>query len=398
MNNVEVVAIGNEVLAGYTVNTNASFISQELSKRGFCVSRHVVLPDERDALQVGLRESLGRADIVIATGGLGPTFDDKTRQIVAELFGVNLYYDEDIAAKLRAKFGDVPSIKNQATIPRGAVILNNDVGTAPGFIFEAQGKMLVILPGVPLEMKSMLLKEVIFRLPREDDVYRASIYITGIPEIEVDPFLRLLQDKYPRILFGIYPSHGVLGVRLSSKERIDPAVQAIKGRFRDNIFEAETGTIEEAVQNSFIEKGLTLGLAESCTGGSIASQITKRSGSSEYFRGSVVSYSNDVKKALLGVSQESLEGHGAVSKVVVEQMALGALRVLNTDYVIAVSGIAGPSGGTPEKPVGTVWAAIAGKDGFREAWTFHSKGDRHAIIQFTVNNTLGKLWQKIHID
>lgn len=395
---VEIVAIGNEVLAGFTINSNGAFIAQEVEKIGFYVIQQTVLPDEPEALAKGFVSAMERADVVIATGGLGPTFDDDTRRITAELFGKDFYYDEDIAEDIRRRFGnDQLSIRDQATIPCDVTVLKNSVGTAPGLVFTRDDKRLILLPGVPIEMQAMLIEEAIPYLQREfaisEIMYRRSINLCLIPEIKVDPFLRHLQEEYPKVAFGIYPSHGTLIIRCTSKDPLDSVVGAIVDRFKENVFPAESGKIEDAVHDLFIEKKLKLSLAESCTGGAIAACLTQRSGASEYFLGSIVSYSNDVKNGVLGVDNSILEEYGAVSKEVVQMMAAGALKLTGSDHAIAVSGIAGPDGGTEDKPVGTVWACIKGKNNFESEWVFHAKGNRQAVIKTTINNVLSHLWK-----
>ncbi len=371
---IELVTIGNEVLNGYTLNTNAQFIAQNLFQEGYKLLRETNVSDEPDELYQALDESLTRSNFVITTGGLGPTLDD---------------ISEEIAEKLvKAK----PSL------------IVNKLGSAPGLIFQKDGHSLIMLPGVPNEMRPMLFDSVIPLIkklfPLKKRPFRRVLCFTRLPEIKVDPLLREFKERYPSLEFGIYPSLGLLQVHLYAiaeeekiaQELIKPAYEMLKTQFADHFFESSSGTIEGALHRLFIQKGWTLGIAESCTGGSIASRLTQLSGASQYFVGSIVSYSNESKIASLGVSKASIEQYGAVSQEVVQEMVLGASKVFNSDFNIAVTGVAGPSGGTDEKPVGTVWLAIYRKGKEPITWSIKARGHRGMVISWSVNEILGKLY------
>lgn len=404
---IEVVTIGNEVLAGFTINTNAAFIGQELFKLGLSPSRQTSLPDDPEILREGLSEAIACNNLVITTGGLGPTCDDLTRNIVAELFDSGLRFDEETAQDLKKRYGDLMiSLEDQATVPVKAMLLKNNLGTAPGLIFH-QNSTMICLPGVPAELRAMFADQVIpFLLKHfvtEEKDYRKTLNLFGLSESSVDPTLRALQIKYPKITYGIYPAQGLLTVSLTSRARNEQeAEKALKGplealteEFADHVYVSSSGKIEEAVHNYFIQNGLTLSVAESCTGGTLSSRLARLAGASQYFLGSVVSYSNKMKETVLNVPADILEEKGAVSEEVVGLMANSILNITGSDYSLAVSGIAGPTGGTPEKPVGLVYCAIGRKGKAPIVWKIQAHGNRDSIIDRSVNELLSKLWKLV---
>jgi nicotinamide-nucleotide amidase len=393
---IEIIAIANEVLCGMTVNTNAAFISEQLSLAGWTISRHTTLPDDPAALEEGLKEALERSSLVITTGGLGPTCDDLTRDVFAKLFDSPLRFDETVAAHLKKRFGNqLISLEDQATIPAKAQPLLNDVGTAPGLVFPH----LIALPGVPQEMRHMFLHKVLPYLkehfPIPPDRHRETIHLCLLPESAIDPLLREIQADNPEVSIGIYPSYGTVTVFFSGakKEQVALASQRLQKAFATHIF--PTGKIEEAIHETLIQRKKTLALAESCTGGLIASHLTALPGASAYFLGSLVVYSNSLKERLLGVSPETLRQHGSVSPEVASEMLQGLFKATGADYGIAVSGIAGPTGGTPEKPVGTIWAAIGERGKPPHIGTFQARGSRETIILSTTRRLLGHLWRQL---
>lgn len=401
---IEIIAIGNEILSGCTINSNAAYISQELLKEGYTVTRHTVLPDDASILKKGLQEAIQRNTLVITTGGLGPTCDDISRKIAAELFDSDFHFDKTIANELKERYGkDFPTIDDQATVPTKAIVLRNLFGTAPGFIFHTETATLIMLPGVPLEMKAMFSESVkpYLKTAFKQDLKQYIEYLNffNMFESTIDPFLLQLKTDYPEINYGIYPSHGLVGVHLSvsdesetaAQKRLSPVYQFLAKKFSDFLFNAPSGRIEEAVQNRFIEQRITLSVAESCTGGSVAARLTSIPGSSQYFLGSIVAYSNRLKTDLLGVSSKLLEEKGAVNEEVVTALLKGVLEKTGSDYGAAVSGIAGPTGGTPEKPVGTVWCAVGKKGSLPFIWKLQAYGNRDMIITRSVNALLAQL-------
>lgn len=403
--NIEVIAIGNEILSGFTINSNAAFISHTLLLDGLSVTRHSVLPDDPLLLKQGLDEALRRNSLVITTGGLGPTCDDISRKVAADLFQSDFHFDESLAKELEQRYGqDFPTLIDQATVPTDAIILKNNYGTAPGFIFRNELSTLVMLPGVPTEMKSMFTEQAIPYLKQAFPVttrrYVKRLHLFNMRESTVDPYLRELHAQHPEVEFGIYPALGLVGVTLSvhAKDRshanalLEKPYAILQQAFGADLYHSESGNIEEAVHNRFIEKKLTLSAAESCTGGHFSARLTLLPGASKYFLGSIISYSNALKTSLLDVPVQLIREKGAVSEEVAIAMVQGLLKKTQSDYGVAVTGIAGPTGGTTGKPVGTVWCAI-GKRGDQppHAWQIEAYGNREMILTRSVNALLAQL-------
>jgi len=402
---IEVIAIGGELLCGYTTNTNVVFIGRKLLEEGFIVSRQEVVPDEFDVLTNTFKESLARSSVVIVTGGLGPTLDDITKDVAANLFNSDFKVDRQVAKDLKSRFGNnFPSIDHQSIVPSKAIILKNKVGTAPGFIFENGKSVLILIPGPPMEMSSMMVHDVIPYIKKNcldlKKTYVKNINFFGLPEMAIDPTLRILKTEYPFIEFGIYPGAGKVSVVMKctnlkesdADDQLNACLKILEKTFQDNVFMSELETIEEAICDQFIKKRLTLSIAESCTGGFVSSKLVKISGASEYFIGGFTCYSDFYKENFLSVPKSLLEEFGAVSEPCVKQMALNLLEMTASDYSLTISGIAGPSGGTPEKPVGTVFGAIGFKGDVK---TFHFKaiGNRSQIIEWTANIMLFELYK-----
>lgn len=400
---IEVLSIGNEILSGIIINSNAAYISQILFQEGFSVSRHTVLPDDPHILRQGIEDALSRTDLLLTTGGLGPTCDDITRKVVADIFQSDFHYDAEIAADLTRRYGNFPTIPDQATVPSKATILKNKLGTAPGLVFKAEKSTLIMMPGVPPEMKEMLNDEVLpyikrtFQLKKRPYFKRLNFF--GLPEAAIDPLLRKLKEQYPLVDFGIYPSLGIVNVQIttistdetSAMNQLDSCYHAIANEFAANLFLSSTGRIEEAVHDRFIKNKWTLSIAESCTGGSLAAHLIQLPGASQYFLGSIVAYSNELKTEFLDVSENLIMEKGAVSKEVVAEMLQGLFKRTKCDFGIAVTGIAGPTGGTPEKPIGTVWGAVGHRGDDPHVWKLHVRGPREMIIEWSVNALLANL-------
>ncbi len=402
---VEVLAIGSEILIGATVNTNASFLSHELADRGYHVLKHTVLPDNPEMLHQSLPDILRTCDILIVTGGLGPTCDDLTRDIFTKFFGKALIYSDEVAKDLEKRFGKtLATLQDQSMVPEKAVFFCNPIGTAPAIVFKEKNKVVVLLPGVPQEMKALFSQSVGPYLekhfPPEEKSYRSSFHLALLYESKLDPFLRRLHEDFPKIDIGIYPYYGTLTVRISSSDlqSFSKATDIFTNEYRHFIFSQTSPRLAEALQERMIAKGKTLSLAESFTGGLVAASLTSVPGSSKYFLGSVVSYANSLKENILHVSEQSLKEKGAVSKEVVEEMLKGVFEETGSDYGIALSGIAGPDGGSENKPVGTVWIAIGerGKEPFTAKWQL--KGNREAVITTGTFLAIGHLWRFVAHD
>jgi nicotinamide-nucleotide amidase len=388
---IEIINIGNELLIGQVVNSNASWMAEQLNLAGFSVGRVTIIRDHHDEILEALEEAGKRAPIVLITGGLGPTKDDITKKALCEFFDAKLIFSEEAYLNIERLFGSrgyqiTEPNRQQAFIPENCIPIPNYNGTAPGMWFEGRrtadgGRRTadssyrlatyVSMPGVPFEMKAMMTDEIIPRLkerfPGSAIVHR-TVLTQGVGESFLSETLEPWETRLPReISLAYLPQPGIVRLRLTGsgsseekiKKAIDEEIRKLQELIPEYIFGYDEETLEEIVGKMLAERGATLATAESCTGGYIAHLLTSIPGSSRYFRGSFVVYSNDLKEEVLGVLPESLKKYGAVSETVVTEMAIGAQTRLNADYVIAVSGIAGPDGGTKDKPVGTTWIAIA---------------------------------------
>ncbi|WP_321282005.1 competence/damage-inducible protein A [Marinifilum fragile] len=409
----EIITIGDEILIGQIVDTNSAWMAKELNKYGISVSKITSISDEANDIVTTVEAALKRSPLVLMTGGLGPTNDDITKKTLSDYFGMKLIQDDNLYQKVQdrlAKYG-IPMNRfnrEQALIPEGARIIPNNFGSAPCMWFERSNRVLISMPGVPFEMKGIMQNGLISAIIEHFEtpaIVHKTIMTEGIGESVLADMLSDWEEKLPRQMKLAYlPSPGKVRLRLSitgedkpTLERIvDKEVEKLKKILPNNIFAYDDIDIEQCIAKLLLSKGKTLGTAESCTGGYIAHLITSQAGSSAYFKGSVVSYSNEIKENVLGVNSKDLEEFGAVSQEVVEQMAVGARKVLNTDYAVATSGIAGPDGGTDEKPVGTVWIALAGDFGVRsEKLDLYKVRERNIKVSaFKVLNLLRKELEK----
>ncbi len=408
----EIITIGDELLIGQVVDTNAAWMAEQLNLIGIGVGRIVSIPDEGEAIKEALLEAEQRADLILMTGGLGPTKDDITKHTLCEYFDTTLVINREVEADIKAYFklrGRAMLEMNtmQAALPKSCKVIRNRVGTASGMWFEKEGKIMVAMPGVPFEMKKMMKDEL---LPAFKAYFNpgAIVYKTVLTqgigesylaEIIVDWENSLEEDG---ITLAYLPSAGRVRLRLMAKgddeealtQKINKKVEELQALVPTYIYGYNTDKLEEIVGEHLRAKGVKLATAESCTGGYIAHLVTSIAGSSDYFEGTVVSYSNDVKMQMLGVEAGDLKAHGAVSQPVIEQMAKGALTRFNVDYAIATSGIAGPGGGSDEKPVGTVWIAVASKEGVRSKKHLFGDG-RVRNIQRAANAGLHMLLRQL---
>ncbi|NNF04619.1 MAG: competence/damage-inducible protein A, partial [Rhodothermales bacterium] len=379
-----ILTVGDELLIGQVIDSNAAWIGEQLAAVGVDVHRMITVSDEESEIRRFVRESLQDASILICTGGLGPTHDDITKEAVAAEFGVGLERREDIIERLRERFSargrDLPnSAYRQADVPEGFHAEPNRRGTAPALIRQWEGdespRLLALLPGVPHEMKEFMRSAV---MPRIEDmlqdgvVRRKTILSAGLVESELKDRLEGVEDRLSgQLSLAFLPN--VSGVRMritAHAESDDEAVKHIseleswiRERIGTYVFGEGTDTLESVVGRLLTERGRTLAVAESCTGGLIGSLITDVPGSSAYFRGGVVSYSNQAKWNVISVDRDTLERHGAVSSETAEQMARGVRTLLDADIGLATTGIMGPGGGSDDKPVGTLWMGIANADG-----------------------------------
>ena len=372
----EIITIGDEILIGQIVDTNSAWIALRLNEIGVRVTQISSIQDDRVHIINALNEAKERADIILITGGLGPTIDDITKETLGNYFQSNFVFNEEVFANIERIFKprNIPVLsvnKDQAKVPDNCEVIINKLGTAPGMWFEKDGKVFVSMPGIPFEMKGLISDSVIPKIKdkfKTQTIFHKTVLTQGIGEAKLSEKIEVWRrslDLYD-IKLAFLPSLNSVRVRLSSygggraeQKVVEDKVAELKELIPDFIFGYDNQTLEEVVGKELKKRKQTVSTAESCTGGNVAGRLTKISGSSDYFIGSVVSYSDEVKKAILGVSKDNLEKHGAVSREVVEQMAIGVKKKLKTDYSIATSGIAGPNGGTDKKPVGTIWVAVA---------------------------------------
>ncbi len=379
----EILSVGTELLLGEIANTDAAYLSRALATLGINVYRHTVVGDNESRLSEALGEAFSRADLVILTGGLGPTYDDMTKETAASFFGLPLERHEESYRRLTEYFarrGTAMSENNlkQADMPRGATVFRNDHGTAPGCaIAGAVGgaeKIAILLPGPPSELCPMTDDAVVPYLSQFSNHVTASrnIHLFGIGESRAEEILRGLMQESTNPTVAPYAMRGEVRLRVTARAATrDEALALCDGvvekicatEVGQYVYGIDVGTLEAALVSALRERGLTVGTAESCTGGLIAKRITDVAGSSEVFLGGVVSYANEVKSHLLSVSEETLAAHGAVSEETAIEMAKGARAALGVDIAVSTTGIAGPGGGTAEKPVGLVYVGIATKDG-----------------------------------
>ncbi|MDR1675032.1 MAG: CinA family nicotinamide mononucleotide deamidase-related protein [Tannerella sp.] len=377
---VEIITIGDELLIGQVVDTNSAWMGLALNDYGFRVIRRTAVGDVEEEILSAIDAARRRAPLVMLTGGLGPTRDDLTLQALCRYFGCRLHFSETIYADIeeffRLRGRPVNELTRlQAMVPDRCTVIRNRAGTAPCTWFEREGFTLISMPGVPSEMQWLMTNEVLPRLAKQfhRDLYirHQTCWVRDYSESELAMLLSGFEDGLPSFVKLAYlPQAGVIRLRLSASgteaETGDGAVTALQAALErlleGHILVIGDRPVEVIVGERLRERGCTVGTAESCTGGAIAALLTSVPGSSAYFAGSIVAYANAVKQQVLGVTEDDLRQCGAVSREVVEQMAKGALRVLGCDCAIATSGIAGPDGGTPDKPVGSVWMAVASKD------------------------------------
>lgn len=371
----EIIAIGTEMLLGHIVNTNAAFLSQRLAELGVDVYYQTTVGDNPDRLSGAIRQGLRRSDIVITTGGLGPTVDDITAETVAKLADRELVPDravlKDLGGYFKTKGKIVPQgAKRQAYVPEGAIVIRNKVGAAPGLVITCDGRVLICLPGPPRELEPMFTGAVIAylrkRLESHSVLKSRAIRLAGIPESRVNVKVKDLLGLKPPATVGIYAKLGEVQLKIMSKagtkKEADRAISAIEKKIRARlggyIFGCDGETLESAAGTVLAKKQKTIAVAESCTGGLISDRITNVSGSSKFFIGGIVAYDNRIKENILCVLEDSLKRYGAVSRQVASEMALGVKYLFGADVGLAVTGIAGPTGGTRAKPMGLVYIAL----------------------------------------
>ncbi len=412
---VETLATGDEVVQGDVVDSNSAYLSRKLAHEGALISRHTTLPDEREALKKGILEIASRADFCVASGGLGPTEDDLTVEVVSSLLGVSVVEDQSALERLKLRYDRMglrlaPNNVKTVTVPVGAEVFQNEVGTAPAFSVKLGKCEFFFLPGVPKEFYFFVETRV---LPRFKEITRSQNFpvsfvrqlkTLGIPESHVAEKFLDYPQAYPQVKVG-YRVHGSevwlkLTAQGESREAalglLEPAFEEARSRLGDVIFGKDDEELPTIIHQLFAGSGKKFAVAESCTGGILSSWVTAQSGSSEYFEGGAVVYSESLKKRILGVPSDLIYQFGVVSGECAEAMALGALERFEVDYALAITGIAGPSGGTEAHPVGTVYLALADR-AENEVWVLQRKfrGDRERVQRASALTALEMLRRRI---
>jgi len=377
--NAEIITIGDEILIGQIVDTNSAWIAEELNKIGIKVTLIKTISDDANQIVDALNLSKQNVDLIIITGGLGPTSDDITKQTLASYFGSTLVRNKDVENHInelmqKRSIQKLERNMRQADVPSNCKIIFNSVGTAPGMWFEKENTIFISTPGVPFEMKAIMTEGIIPELKEKfnlKNIYHKTILTKGLPESVLAEKLQDFENQlHKSIKLAYLPSPECIKLRFSIYEGdyqtnvdiIEKEIQKLNEILAENIFGENNQTLAEVIGEKLKISNKTISTAESCTGGNIAHLITEIAGCSEYFKGSVVAYSNEIKHNVLGVSNKNLSEYGAVSQQVVEEMASGAIKLFDTDFAVATSGIAGPDGGTKDKPVGTVWIAVASRE------------------------------------
>lgn len=408
---VELVSVGTELLLGNIVNTNTQFLAEKCALLGLSMYHQVVVGDNHDRLAEVIRTALDRSDIVILTGGLGPTEDDLTKEVCAEVMGFPLVEDPHTRERIveyfrNSIYKEIPDNNwKQTIVPEGAVVLDNDNGTAPGLILEKDGKTAILLPGPPAELYPLFMKKVYPYLQKlQPEVIRSQmVKICGMGESQVEDKILDLIDSQTNPTIATYAKTGEVHLRVTAKAKnedeakklLKPVVKEIKNRFGDYIYSTkEDETLEMAVVKLLEKYELTVTTAESCTGGLLAGRIVNVPGASDVFREGFITYSNKAKRKILDVGKGTLKKYGAVSAQVAKEMATGGVFATDADACVAVTGIAGPDGGTDEKPVGLVYIATYMKDKVSvEHYQF--KGDRAKVREQSVVKALDLLRRSI---
>lgn len=409
----EIITIGDELLIGQVVDTNSAWMAEKLNEQGIELYQITSVHDDREHIINALNEAFGRADLVLTTGGLGPTKDDITKHVLCEYFGSHLIEDKRVRAHIYELYKERPDVLNRLTatqwlVPECARILENRVGSAPLMVFHKGDKILASMPGVPYEMKIAMEEQIlpyILELKIKNEklkIIHKTLQVTGIPESSLAIILEEYENTKPEYLHLAYlPKDGIIRLRLSSygeatEEEMHDWFERLKGLVSDYLIADTDEPLEVIVGNLLKARGATIATAESCTGGKLAALLNKHAGSSAFYWGSVISYDNSVKEHLLGVPQEMIQAHGVVSEEVVRVMAESVRKQIGTDYAIATSGIAGPTGGSKEKPVGTVWIAWTTPEG-TTAECFHLGKLREQITDRACTKALVGMIKRLEV-
>lgn len=416
-----IITIGDELLIGQTIDTNSAWMAQQLNTIGIQVINRVAVGDDRQAIWKALDDAIEHASIVLITGGLGPTADDITKPLLCDYFRGKMIVNQEVLDHVKYIFSEIlkrPLLERnmkQAEVPDTCKVLLNKSGTAPGMWFEKTDpttkalKIIVSMPGVPHEMKGLMQDAVLPQLKvlnKDYTIHHRTLLTAGAGESFIAERLKEWEASLPSIIKLAYlPNYGMVRLRLTvmgtKNESLLPLIEQkfeeLQELLKDIVVITEDAPLEKALSDLLIQKGKSLATAESCTGGYIAHLITSMPGASSYYKGSVIAYDNSIKQKILGVSEATLKDKGAVSKETVTEMLQGLLSTTGADYGIAISGIMGPSGGTDEKPIGTVWVAV-GSNNQQTTTSFHFRFDRQRNIQLTANNAMLLMWKFMRSD
>lgn len=401
-----IIIVGDEILIGQVTDTNSGWIAQQLFSIGISVVSIMTVSDKLDDIQDALRKATSCADIILMTGGLGPTKDDITKIALADFLGVGMYFDMAVYDRIKTMFAKLnrtlsPHHHNQCNMPEGVELIHNSMGTAPGMLFRKDDNIIISMPGVPFEMKAIMNEYVVSMLQgmTKQHLFHYTINTACTGETIIENLISAIVDSMPSHISVAYlPAIGEVKLRLTGQgmdyDLLKSEIMAFAGKITDRLGNIVYGfndtNLETALMHLCINKKIKVTTAESCTGGSVAARIVSISGSSDYFKGSIVAYSNEIKHRILHVGNDTLEQYGAVSERTVTEMVDGALDGLQADVAVAISGIAGPGGGTPEKPVGTIWIC-AGNKSQKDTFLLKSGKNRQLNIQAATQYALNML-------
>lgn len=373
-----IISVGNELLNGKTLNSNATFIGGALFEIGIPSHKILTIGDDNIAIKKGLKQALQESEIVIVTGGLGPTHDDITKKVMAEFFNAELIFDKDIMQKIEERFKKrgmkMPETnRNQALVPANAELIDNPIGTAPGMLFSNKGKYLFVLPGIPQEMREIMKQSILPFLKENLKLEKIQVHLyrtTGIPESKIYEICKDLFEDHPSLEIAFLPKYTGVEIRIAERKEKSSDMSnyllfeiELYNRIGKYIFTKGTQELGEIIGELLKKEKLTISVAESCTGGLIQDKLTNVPGSSQYFMGGMTTYSNESKVEFINVNKSTLEKFGAVSEEVAREMAIGARQLFNTEFALATTGIAGPTGATETKTVGLIFIALATNEG-----------------------------------
>lgn len=409
--NVSIITIGDELLIGQTIDTNGAWMGQLLTEEGLSIVERATITDDKAQIIDTIRRLQQTSDLILITGGLGPTRDDVTKVALAEVAGVEMVFDAEMWSDMQGFFAELnrsttDAHRQQCYMPAGITKLDNKMGTAPGMLFDLGGTYIISIPGVPYEMKYIMEHGVrpILKSKRVGAVVHRTLHTIGEGESRIAVQIEaIISSMPPHVSLAFLPSLGSVRLRVTAigesarvlQQDVDHYAEQIRDTLGDIVFGEGDTSISKAVGALCKDKGIMIGTAESCTGGKAASKLVEVAGSSAYFGGSTVTYTNELKRDLLGVRPQTLADHGAVSEATVREMVTGAIPLLGVDVAVAISGIAGPSGGTPDKPVGTIWLAVGNKDSIFTK-KLNGRTDRSKNIEYASNIALDMIRRFVH--